>query len=226
MRRYLFPLILGLGGIAILLSLGVWQVRRLQWKEALLATINGRLSAAPVDLGTLPTPDPVKDRYRAVIATGTTAGQGLMVLSGRKDSGAGYEVIDALTMTTGRRVLIDMGFVPEADRARARPARTLTVTGNLDWPAEVDSYTPAPDLTANVWFARDVSVMAEKLQTEPVLVVLRTSDPADPTILPTPVDTSGIPNDHLGYAITWFSLAAVWAGMTAYLLWRIRQRTA
>ena len=226
MRRYLFPLLLGLGGIAILLSLGIWQVRRLQWKETLLATINGRLSAAPVDLATLATPDPVKDRYQAVITTGTTAGQGLMVLSGRKDGGAGYEVIDALTTTTGRRVLIDMGFVPDADRARLRPARTLTVTGNLDWPAEVDSYTPAPDLTANVWFARDVSVMAEKLQTEPVLVVLRTSEPDDPSILPTPVDTSGIPNDHLGYAITWFSLAAAWAGMTAYLLWRIRQRTA
>jgi surfeit locus 1 family protein len=39
------------------------------------------------------------------------------------------------------------------------------------------------------------------------------------------VDTSGIPNDHWGYAVQWFSLAAVWLGMTAYLLWRIRQRT-
>ena len=65
MRRYLFPLLLGLGGIAILLSLGLWQVRRLQWKETLLATINGRLSAAPVDLATLATPDPVKEIGRA-----------------------------------------------------------------------------------------------------------------------------------------------------------------
>ena len=32
-----------------------------------------------------------------------------------------------------------------------------------------------------------------------------------------PVDTSTIPNDHWGYAITWFSLAAVWAGMTVAL---------
>jgi surfeit locus 1 family protein len=40
-----------------------------------------------------------------------------------------------------------------------------------------------------------------------------------------PVDTQGIPNNHLNYAVTWFSLAAVWAGMTLLLLWRIRQRT-
>jgi surfeit locus 1 family protein len=39
-----------------------------------------------------------------------------------------------------------------------------------------------------------------------------------------PVDTSGIPNDHWGYAIQWFLLAATWAGMTVFLLWRIRTR--
>ena len=33
-----------------------------------------------------------------------------------------------------------------------------------------------------------------------------------------------IPNDHLEYAITWFGLAAVWAVMTGYLLWRIKRR--
>jgi surfeit locus 1 family protein len=43
-------------------------------------------------------------------------------------------------------------------------------------------------------------------------------------VTPLPVDTSGIPNDHLNYAITWFSLAALWMGMTLYLLWRIRRK--
>jgi hypothetical protein len=36
------------------------------------------------------------------------------------------------------------------------------------------------------------------------------------------VNTSGIPNDHLGYAVTWFGLALVWFVMTATLLWRMR----
>jgi surfeit locus 1 family protein len=39
-----------------------------------------------------------------------------------------------------------------------------------------------------------------------------------------PVDTAGIPNDHLEYAVTWFSLAAIWAGMTGFFLWRTRAR--
>ena len=64
--------------------------------------------------------------------------------------------------------------------------------------------------------------MAEALAAEPVLLVTASSDdPGAP--LPLPV-TANIPNDHLGYAITWFGLAAVWAVMTGYLLWRIKRR--
>jgi surfeit locus 1 family protein len=64
--------------------------------------------------------------------------------------------------------------------------------------------------------------MAAALGTEPVMIVVETSDdPAAP--LPQPV-TPNLPNDHLGYAITWFGLAAVWAGMTGWLLWRLARR--
>lgn len=225
MKRYIFPLILGLGGVAILLSLGVWQVRRLHWKEALLASINARIDATPAVLASIGAPDEASQRYRPVFAKGRTTGAEILVVSGSRDAGAGYEVIDAFVTVAGRRVLLDRGFIPEADRTKPRPPADLTVTGNLDWPREADSYTPAPDAATGVWFARDVSAMADFLKTDPLLVVVRTSEGGDPAIVPVPVDTSAIPNDHLQYAITWFSLAAVWAGMTAYLLWRIRQRT-
>ena len=66
--------------------------------------------------------------------------------------------------------------------------------------------------------------MAEALQTEEVLVIARVVTGTDARATPLPVDTSGIPNDHLQYAVTWFGLAAVWAGMTLFLLWRIRRR--
>ncbi|MEZ5867006.1 MAG: SURF1 family cytochrome oxidase biogenesis protein [Defluviimonas denitrificans] len=63
--------------------------------------------------------------------------------------------------------------------------------------------------------------MAKTLGTEPLLIVLKASEGDQARTAP--VDTSAIPNDHLNYAITWFSLALVWAGMTGFLLWRIRQ---
>jgi surfeit locus 1 family protein len=97
------------------------------------------------------------------------------------------------------------------------------VVGTLHWPDETDSFTPPPDAARDIWFARDVPAMAAKLQTEPVLIVTR--EATGDGITPLPVGTQGIPNNHLNYAVTWFSLAAVWAGMTLLLLWRIRRRT-
>ncbi len=224
MQRYIFPLMLGVVGVAILVALGMWQVRRLAWKEDLLTRIEARIGSTPVDLADLSAPDPVSDLYQPVSVSGRT-GADLLVLSGRKDQGAGYEVISVLELKDGRRVLLDRGFIAETGRDQPRLPRALTVTGNLVWPNEADGYTPQPDYAKRLWFARDVVSMSDFLQTEPILVVTRQAEGEDASIVPVPVDTTGIPNDHLNYAITWFSLAGVWAGMTVYLLWRIRQRT-
>jgi surfeit locus 1 family protein len=62
--------------------------------------------------------------------------------------------------------------------------------------------------------------MAEHLNTEPVLVVIRETSQTDSGLTPLPVDASGIPNDHFEYAVTWFLLAFVWAIMSLYLLLR------
>jgi len=219
MKRLLFPLLIGLLGAAILLSLGTWQVRRLAWKEGVLADIEARIAAPPVALP--PSADPVADRYLPVRMEGAIAGAPLRVLASRKQIGAGYRLISAFE-TDGRRVLLDRGFLREGLPVPA-PAARAEVRGNLHWPVEADSFTPAPD--GDLWFARDVTAMAAALGTEPLLVVAARIDPPEPGVEPMPVDTAGIPNDHLQYAITWFSLAAIWLGMTGYWLWRNRSRT-
>ena len=220
MRRYLVPLIFGLGGIAILVSLGVWQMQRLAWKEGMLADIDRQIAANPVPLFAQSL-----EEFMAVTATGTITDQEAHVLTSRKPDGAGFRIVSAFE-TEGRRVLVDRGFVPEAQKTAERPPVAATITGNFRTVDESDSFTPAADLEENFHFARDVEVLAAALQTEPILIILRETSEPNPPVSPWPVDTSGIPNDHLEYAITWFSLALVWAGMTAFLLWRIRQRTA
>jgi surfeit locus 1 family protein len=218
-RRMIGPLLFGAFGIAVLVSLGVWQLQRLAWKETVLAQIDARIGAAPVSLPT--TPDVAVDRYLPVLVSGALTGEELDVLVSRKEIGAGYRVISVLETDTGRRVLVDRGFLVDDARGLPREVRALDVEGNLVWPDEVDGYTPAPDAKTGVWFARDIPAMAVALKAEPLLVVAK-SETGD-GIEPMPVDSSAITNDHLNYAITWFSLALVWAGMTGLLLWRIRQ---
>jgi surfeit locus 1 family protein len=80
--------------------------------------------------------------------------------------------------------------------------------------AGADGWTPDRTTGAAIWFARDVGAMAERLGTEPVMVVAREVEGRELGTTPVPVDTSGVPNDHYEYAVTWFGLAAVWAVMS------------
>jgi surfeit locus 1 family protein len=161
-------------------------------------------------------------QYQPVIATGELGAEYIRVLVSQKQVGAGYRIISPLTVGD-RRVLVDRGFILVEDPLPALPTGPVTFTGNLLWPAEMDSFIPAPDLGKNIWFARDLPAMAAALNTEPVLIVAR-QGPDGGTITPLPIDGAGIPNDHLNYAITWYSLAIVWLGMTGFLLWRIRRQ--
>ena len=56
MRRFIGPLVIGIAGAAVLVALGVWQVQRLAWKEALLADIEARIASEPVALPADPDP--------------------------------------------------------------------------------------------------------------------------------------------------------------------------
>lgn len=224
MGRLIGALLLGLGGAAILLSLGVWQVQRLAWKEGVLAEIEARIAADPVGLPAAP--DPEVDRYLPVVATGVFGSDYVRVLVSQRGVGAGYRIISPFETGEGRRVLIDRGIMPVAEDVPPPPSGEVTLAGNLHWPNERDGFTPENDLEDNLWFARDVPVLADHLGTEPLLVIARSVSVSDAPVIPLPVTTEGIPNDHLNYAITWFSLAAVWLGMTAFLLWRIRRRPA
>ncbi len=216
------PLVFGILGVGVLLSLGKWQLDRLDWKRGVLADIEARIDADPVPLPE--DPDPEADRYLPVEVEGRIVGDALRVLVSQKRVGAGYRVISAFDTGT-RRVLVDRGFVAVDSDIPEPPNREVTVTGNLHWPDDRLDSTPENDESDNTWFARDVARMAEVLDTEPVLVITRDSFPKEDGVTPLPVDTSGIPNDHLEYAVTWFSLAFIWAAMTAFFIRRQMRAT-
>ncbi len=214
MKRFVFPLLLGVVGVAVLVSLGVWQLQRLEWKENLLAEIEARIAADPVALPA--TLSPEDDAFLAVRLDGVIDGPAIPVFGTWRGAGAGYRII-APVATGDRRVLVDLGIAPAADPDL--PVEPLSIQGNLNWPDETE-----PNPEAEVWTNVDVPALAARLDTEPFLVVAAEIDGAAPPAMLVPVGTEGIPNNHLGYAIQWFGLAAVWAGMTAFLLWRIHGR--
>jgi len=220
-RLWVQVLAFGVVGVAILLMLGNWQVSRLAWKEALIAEREARLSAPPVDVP--PAPLEARDEYLHVSVAGTVEDRELHVLTSLRGAGPGFRVISPMVMADGRRILLDRGFVPEAEKNAVRGGGPTQVTGVLLWPDETDSFTPDPDRTRDIWFAREVYSMALELDAKPVFIVAEQS--TGEGLRPVPV-TVNLPNDHLQYAITWFSLAAIWTVMSVFLLVRVLRRGA
>lgn len=217
-RRLAFALFIGLGGLAVLVGLGLWQMQRLEWKEALIADLEARLSQpAIVVSGNESVGD---DNLRRARAVGRFVdAEPARFLTSLKPHGPGHRLISAFQLEQGERILVDRGYLPDHTPLPAPPTGPVELTGALQWPNEISSFTPDPNLAERLWFARDVPSLAAALGTRPVMLVLDAQPGASPTDWPKPMPVSvDLPNDHLGYAVTWFSLAAIWLVMTALLM--------
>ena len=95
MRRLIAPLLIGILGAAVLSGLGIWQVQRLQWKEGVLAEIEARIADDPVPVPGAP--DPERDRYLPVEASGTIGDEALRVLVSIKGIGPAYRIVSAVS---------------------------------------------------------------------------------------------------------------------------------
>ena len=221
MKRIWFIVFIGFAGTACLLYLGKWQIDRLYWKLDVLKKIDQKIAAPPVPLPAEPSESVHK--YLSVEISGQFLQESIRVLASKKRYGAGYRIIHVFR-TNGRRLLVDLGFVGLETDYDVDLINDISLVGNLHWPDEVDNFTPEPDLENNIWFARNVERVASALKTEPILLILKDSTLKDQNIKPMPIDTTHIPNDHLQYAITWFSLAIIWALMSCLFIWTTRQK--
>jgi len=192
-RRTIFILIIGLAGIAVLLSLGTWQVQRLAWKEGILAEIDAKIAGTPITLPLSPREEAHK--YQPVEISGRFLEARIRVLVSQKLIGAGYRIIQPFQTDDGV-ILVDRGFV-KINQTEDLRNDAATVLGNLHWPDEVDEYTPEPDLTRDIWFARDVPTLAKALNADPVLVIAREITPNSEKVSPIPISSSGIPRHEI-----------------------------
>jgi len=219
-RGLLGPTVAALVGFLLLLGLGTWQLQRRVWKEGLIAQREAAM-AAPA----LPLPaaiaDPAALEYRHVWVEGTFRHDHELYVTSRfyRDK-PGYQVVTPLVMADGRAVLVNRGFVPlsardPATRQAGEVAGPVRVEGVVRLSGKPGWFTPANEPAADLWFNPDVAQMAaaaglDPAKTSPVFVE---AGPApNPGGLPIGGQTSiDLPNDHLQYAITWYSLATALA---------------
>ncbi|MFL5239088.1 MAG: SURF1 family protein [Rhizomicrobium sp.] len=210
---FLLPLFVGCIG------LGAWQLERLQWKLALIAQVNGNLRAPVIPVEQALAIGAQAAQYRRVRLAGHFENSKESYVFTATNGAPAYHVITPMMLDDDRTLLVDRGVVPERLRDPRTRSATHTgagahVTGIWRIPDPPGLFTPAPNLSKGIWYARDVNGIAKAnglSLAAPVIIE------ADGTPNPGGWPKGGqtvvtFHNDHLPYAITWFALAAVILG--------------
>ena len=237
-RGLIWPAVATLLAVVFLVSLGNWQMRRLAWKEGLIAAIAARAHSEPVPLAQ------AEERagrgedieYARVKVDGQLINEHEIHLYAFDETyGPGYQVITPLRLADGSSVLVNRGFVPEdlrepAKRQAGQQGGTVDIVGLVRAPEPKRMFVPDNDVARNVWYWRDVDAMAaaalgpEAARAHHVIVDAEA----------TPAPSGGWPkggvtrlelsNRHLEYALTWYGLAAALIGVfVAFAASRWRQ---
>lgn len=231
-------LILGLAAFVVLLGLGTWQVERLYWKEALLATIDQHIHAAPLPLAEVEAKfgEAGDVDYWPVTVTGRFLHSGERHFFATHEGNSGFYVYTPLQLADGRFVLVNRGFVPydlkdPTKRAQGQVEGEVTVTGLARNPLAQKPSTMVPDNdpAKNIFYWKDRDVMAATAGLPAGSALVPFFIDADKTPNPGGLPVGGVtiidlPNSHLQYAVTWYGLAAALAGVLGVWLWRSRQR--
>ncbi|MCB1550079.1 MAG: SURF1 family protein [Hyphomicrobiaceae bacterium] len=252
--------ILSLAALIVLVGLGTWQLQRRAWKEDLIARIKARAVEAPVTLAdprvaavarrgqpvgqglaaealaiwqAAQTPEFLRVRVQGAFAPR----RDLFYYAPDPRRGPGWQVVSPFRLADGRVVLVNRGYVSEAERrgppaAWAAPGGTLEITGRLRSPGHRAMFEPVNNVAANQWYWRDLPAMAREVldgqaaatTVVPFFLELEASPQASariPQPLPARVD---LPNNHLQYALTWFGLALTLLGVWGAYLWQAVRR--
>ncbi|MBY5554456.1 SURF1 family protein [Rhizobium leguminosarum] len=221
-RLPVFTGILVLIALAILISLGTWQVERLHWKEGLIADIAARQAASPVPLADIEAMAAAGGdiEYRKVTATGRYINNKERHFFATWRGQTGFYVYTPLELADGRILFVNRGFVPYDNkepemRMQGQLTGEQTVTGlaREKLPGKPSWVVPDNDVAKNIFYWKDLDVMAESVGLEKASVIPFFVD-ADSTPNPAGLPIGGVtqvdlPNDHLQYAFTWYGLAAV-----------------
>jgi surfeit locus 1 family protein len=231
-------------------ALGTWQLRRLQWKLALIERVEQRAHAAPV-----PAPGPdrwpdvsvLSDEYRRVRVTGSYLYGLTAKVQAATELGSGYWLLTPLRQADGSVVLINRGFIPAQEGSRVGRARgefpeagadagVSMVTGLLRISEPGGGFLRHNDPAADRWYSRDVAAIAASRGLTGVAPYFIDADAAsaaqEKSTGPAPVGgltVISFHNNHLVYALTWYALALMVAGGCLWVMReerRLRRRSA
>jgi len=225
------------------LALGTWQVFRLQWKLDLIRRVDQRVHAAAA-----PAPGPAwwprvnaaNDEYRHVLLRGHFLAQSSAKVQAVTELGSGYWLLTPLCGDDGNIVIVNRGFIT-AETAAAMPVPvpvpvstpactagagdTVKLSGLLRISEPGGGFLRHNDAVLDHWYSRDVAAIAAARHLAPVAPYFVDANAGQEAGSGNGRPVGGLTviafhNSHLVYAITWYALALMMAGVC---LWAARE---
>jgi surfeit locus 1 family protein len=233
MKTRLWPILLASAiGIAILLGLGVWQVKRLGQKEALIAEFEKRAMNNPISLTqALAKQGQGEDiEYLKVTLTGQTDAKNTFRKVASINGNPGWEIIAPFRTEDGSLVLVDFGAIAENQPLNLLETQQ-TIVGVVRFHNKGRGYFDNNnDAAKNIWYWWDVPAMLGGLNHVAAVhaapFILQKLPSAENEVPLAELPKVELANNHLGYAITWFGLAAALAGVTGFYVFSLRKPNA
>jgi surfeit locus 1 family protein len=210
--------------LAVLLTLGVWQVQRLQWKIGLMDAADAAAAMPPAPLEAVMKGDQATQFRRVIVDCPGLATAAFVELQSIQDGDPGVRLISACPLLKEQGdaslpdvVLVDRGFV--AAEVSARPPVMLSGAVTRIEGVLRDTPPPGPMAVAaegNHFYARDNAAMARALNVtnrvaSQTFYAVTSSNP-EWSALHAEAPPAAFSNNHLGYALTWFGLAIALVG--------------
>lgn len=229
--------------LAILIALGSWQVKRLHWKEALIARVEAQIKGAPIPIADVLDASPAlkggkaDPEYQPVTLSGTYDHTKELFYYTTLNGTIGWHIYTPLTIADppGHTIFINRGFIPanfkeKSSRPESLDEGKIVITGLFRWPdaEKPNSFMPDNDVKENIFFWRDLDLMRETtgLDASRVLPFFVYAGKSEDRALPIgDVTIIRFPNNHLAYAMTWYGLGLTLIGVYgALLLGRVKSK--
>ena len=188
--------------ILTLLSLGFWQIYRLNWKLELIEQIENSLKNDPVELSNIE-----KKNYLRIKTSGSIDFDKQIYLYNLNDAGKpGFEVINPIKIGD-ENYLVNRGWIPfeKKDLPEINLVDQNKIVGTLMLQTKPSTFKPENDIEKNYWFTlnrEDISKFTGRNFSEYVIYLNGDYKIPKPRVI-----TAKISNNHKKYAITWFSMA-------------------
>jgi len=186
-------------------ALGTWQLYRLQWKTALISEITFGLDSTPVKYS-----NTIKKNYQRVVSEGKFNFEDQIYLYSLNESGKpGYDVITPYKTLKNENVLVNRGWINKNFKGNLEinlKENEVKITGLLREIYKANIFKPKNDLKNNIWFTLDANDLQELTGKQFSNYMIFLEKPKNKVPVPKKISID-VPNNHLKYAITWYSIA-------------------